>query len=924
MSFNSNDKLVISFTLPYQYFIKPLNCYHESIIKNDWRIKSNSSTTDLLFSTNLINPNNVTTNVKDNNNEDILIFDNFNNLKSIINTLNESYASFGIIVILNEFKIDDFKLVISIIGDNDYRLEMNDIKLKILQSFNHLQKSTILIDKINNEYCYNTNNNNALNPLLINFISNVSNFNKCSIFVENDIINNTYLISIIGFIDQVKVTESKINLFIDDLNPLIFSDYLELNSISILPLICGNNCSNLNRIKNQSNTNIYLPNLLPELYYNNSKDVELNNPKILITGLRTQVLLAKKWLSDMIKIYTKNPFIKTISILPLKREFLILEQSKNSNSTFFNDLMLKHSCYLSIPTLGIKNSNENSQSNSALNTATISSSKKNENLNNQIGDIISIQGNSIEEVENLIDDFTNKISTYYSEKLEFTLSNSESHLVDINKLLNFNDSLAFNSNCLINCSKVDNKYIFQILGNSENIKIATNLLTQFNSFINEKFSKTSVQYQIELPNKEKNFIAGKKNGKIIKIINMSQVQIKLLPFNDDNFIVEISGNDLLDSILGLGLFEDELPTIYQFNVPESFHRQIIGVGGQTIQIIMRKFNVFVKFSNSFELSDKTLDSKHILQSTNFQQSFIRKNNVIIKCPSKNKSEIPLAKIELEKLVEKVKKNSYSCTIIKLSIQQWNLMTSPLFNMLFNVNRKKPTNFITELEKKTNTFINYPSIDSIPNNQDLITLEIYGIENNSKLCSLELKKIIPYSYEFKIKKDNRMLDLLNALKFANKLSNFKINELSNLQIEFLEHLIVITKMFYNLQFEIKIGESYDHLIFHYYPNCFGFEYNIINTERLSIEKQTEFINMKPFNYIPVGVIEYFNKWNFQIIGSGISNSELIIEDYNPTATTNNNNTNNNTNNNQRSKLVSQNSGKNTTIHTNSGAINNNIW
>ena len=959
----SDDKLIVSFSLPYQYIKKPLNTYHESLILSNWRVDDT-------------NNGNHNSNLNSNNNipaENNLIFDNLLALRNIIKQINESYATYGIITILNEFKLSYNKIIISIIGTNQFKNEINDIKLNILQNFSQISKSIIKINKFNNQYCFVNDSisnivSNELKLDLLNFITNVSNFNKCSIFIEetnsNDNENNsiiTYEISIIGFKDQVKVTENKINLFIDDMNPQIFSDYLELSSISILPLICGTNLSTLRRIIQQTNCNIYLPNLLPELYYNNSLNVELNNPKIFLTGLRCHVLLAKKWLSDLILNYTSNPFIKQVTILPVKREYLILDQILSNNGEFFDNLMFQSSCYLSLPSLGSKfsntstimanlnspsnpnsNSNVNQLSNpssassntspsspisnnfdslSSINTSTsslninLNQKNNNHNINNTnnnnklimanknsiVGDILTIQGNSTEEIENLLNELTNKVSTYYSEKIEFVLNNND-HIVDINKLLNFNDSLVFNSNCTITCLKVDNKYIFQILGNSDNIKIATNYLNQFSSFINEQFKSTFVQYQIELPNKEKDFIAGKKNGKIIKIINMSSVSIKLLPFTESNFIVDISGNDLLDSILGLGLFEDELPTIYNFNVPESFHRQIIGVGGQTIQIIMRKFNVFVKFSNSFELNDKNLDNnnnnnnnnnnsnnnnmtmnnnsnQNNLQSTNFQQSFIRKNNVIIKCPSKNKSEIPLAKKELEKLVDKVKRNNYSCLIVKLLLSDWKLLTSTEFNLLFNTNRKKPTNFITELEKKTNTFINYPPLDSINNNQDFIVLEIYGIENNSKMCCLELSKLLPYIYSFKISNDNedklKLIKLNEILKSNNNNKN-KNEQFSLLQLNFLNNIVIPLKLLYDIEVDIKTDDS-NLINLHYFPNSFGVSMNVNNPERFNEEIQRNLTKSVPFFQIINGMHKFLNDWSMNLISEDILNTEIYTED-----------------------------------------------
>ncbi|CAI8499786.1 unnamed protein product [Pichia kudriavzevii] len=934
---NQDDKMIISFTLPYECIVKPShNIYHESLIHSDWRFKQPSTTAN----ENLFDPSgsslSSSNNVHNSNsfNDKSLIFDNLASLRSVVNQLNESYASYGIIVILNEFRLSNMKLSISIIGKHSYRSEMNSIKLQIFQKYSKILKSTITIDPRTNRHCFI---NNEIKVELINFINSVSQFNKTSIYIErSDTLASTFTISVVGYRDQVKVTENKINLFIDDMNPNFFSDYLELSSISILPLICGTNMSTLKRIIKQTNCNIYLPNLLPELFYNNSLEVESRNPKIFITGLRSQVLLAKKWLSDMIINYTNNPFIKQLPILPVKREILIISQLVEQNCDLFDEMMFKTSCYLSLPPLGYQSIDNNEVN--QYNTNKGSSSNRNNNKSSLIGDLITVQGNSIEEVEILIDELTNKASSFYSEKVEFTVQSNSDHPIDINKLLNFNDSLTFNSNCFVTCSKVDNKYIFQLMGNSENIKIATNCLTQFETYSGSSFSNQFVQYQIELTNKEKDFIAGKKNGKIIKIINMSAVSIKLLPFNDQNFIVEISGNELMDAVVGLGLFEDELPTIFHFNVPESFHRQIIGVGGQTIQIIMRKFNVFVKFSNSFELSDKTLDSQHILQSTNFQQSFIRKNNVIIKCPSKNKSEIPLAKLELEKLVDKVKRNSYSSTTVRLSLQQWKLLTSAEFNILFNINRKKPTNFITELEKKTNTFISYPPLDSISNNQESVIIEIYGVENNSKLCFSELKKIIPYSYRFKINKSSNIDSLIEIIKL-DKAHLLQMDSVSNLQISFLNNIVVPMKILYNVELEIKSEDQYDSFILYYYPHAFSFNFNISNAERLNDQTQSQIVMSQQFSQIVQSMVSFLNDWHFDLVDSGIYSAELFtIESNSPSNTKSNTNTSTNTNTNTNTnssvnqshfsalKTKSINTNSNNPNHNNStdNSSKNNIW
>jgi KH domain len=110
-----------------------------------------------------------------------------------------------------------------------------------------------------------------------------------------------------------------------------------------------------------------------------------------------------------------------------------------------------------------------------------------------------------------------------------------------------------------------------------------------------------IRFQIELANEHREFISGKKNGKINKIMQTTNVKIKFETFNDYNFLIDIASNDA--SILqGLTLLQEELPAEISFHVPESYHKRIIGVGGRSIQRIMKKYGVYVKFSNAEEFA----------------------------------------------------------------------------------------------------------------------------------------------------------------------------------------------------------------------------------------------------------------------------------------------------------------------------------
>lgn len=82
-----------------------------------------------------------------------------------------------------------------------------------------------------------------------------------------------------------------------------------------------------------------------------------------------------------------------------------------------------------------------------------------------------------------------------------------------------------------------------------------------------------------------------------KIMKTANVKIKFETFNDYNFLIDIAGNDE-GALAGLSLLQEELPAEISFHIPEGYHKRIIGVGGKNIQRIMKKYGVYVKFSNA--------------------------------------------------------------------------------------------------------------------------------------------------------------------------------------------------------------------------------------------------------------------------------------------------------------------------------------
>ena len=81
----------------------------------------------------------------------------------------------------------------------------------------------------------------------------------------------------------------------------------------------------------------------------------------------------------------------------------------------------------------------------------------------------------------------------------------------------------------------------------------------------------------------------------------TNVKIKFETFNEYNFLIDLAGQDRM-AIQGLSLLQEELPAEISFHVPELYHKRIIGVGGKSIQRIMKRFGVYVKFSNAEEFA----------------------------------------------------------------------------------------------------------------------------------------------------------------------------------------------------------------------------------------------------------------------------------------------------------------------------------
>lgn len=141
------------------------------------------------------------------------------------------------------------------------------------------------------------------------------------------------------------------------------------------------------------------------------------------------------------------------------------------------------------------------------------------------------------------------------------------------------------------------KFTFTITGSDEAVKAALMVISQIKFVAHAQYQ---IRVKIELANEHKEFVSGKKNGKINKIMGQSNVQIMFDNFGEYNFNIDVCGSTYDSMKQGLSLVEQEMPASISFHVPDQYHKRIIGIGGQHIQRIMKKHSVFVKFSNAMD------------------------------------------------------------------------------------------------------------------------------------------------------------------------------------------------------------------------------------------------------------------------------------------------------------------------------------
>ncbi|KAG9876782.1 hypothetical protein KCV05_g21950, partial [Aureobasidium melanogenum] len=306
-------------------------------------------------------------------------------------------------------------------------------------------------------------------------------------------------------------------------------------------------------------------------------------------------------------------------------------------------------------------------------------------LGNHSG-LLRVQATDILNVERTVRDIMSLAGQFYSASWWLTQLDPMQRQPTPSDIRAMLPDICINSGAEINFEKLN----FHINGSDDSVKAA---MTIINSLPFVKKANSTLRVKVELANEHKEFVSGKKNGKINKIMSQSNVQIVFDGFNEYNFYIDVRGAQYEATKNGLDLVELEMPASISFHVPDQYHKRIIGIGGQHIQRIMKKYSVFVKFSNAMDRGGIGKDDDDV-----------KVDNVICRTPARNADNLELVKQEIMDMVEKVDAEYVSEQVVVDRLYHRELVA------------RMPE--IEELEKKWNCKITFPGTEQA---SDVITV-----------------------------------------------------------------------------------------------------------------------------------------------------------------------------------------------------------
>lgn len=187
----------------------------------------------------------------------------------------------------------------------------------------------------------------------------------------------------------------------------------------------------------------------------------------------------------------------------------------------------------------------------------------------------------------------------------------------------------------------------------------------------------AVSWSLAVPHSVREFVSGKKDGKLVKIMRETGVQLSLAPMSDreesqpEHLLIRLEDNSILPVLTALALLRGELPAEVQFHVPECQHKRLIGHGGRVIQQVMKRHAVYVKFLNAAEAREAAYGQR--AAGIEDDRCPLELPNVVVRTPAKNGAVLESVKEEIllmaEQTDEQVLSNNTASVVKELEERQ---------------------------------------------------------------------------------------------------------------------------------------------------------------------------------------------------------------------------------------------------------------
>ncbi|KAF9480442.1 cytoplasmic protein [Pholiota conissans] len=484
-----------------------------------------------------------------------------------------------------------------------------------------------------------------------------------------------------GTEDAVDLARVRLLVMLDELSGL-HSEFCEIDH-KLHAIIAGRKRNVLQTIQEETATNIYYPSPVQDLIgpdLNNTSATGARNSNIIwITGEFFGVQRARDMLVQVSVNKSKSVISRDTAILPRKLDWMVTDRAEDLRT-----IMSDNATFIQFPPLGSSTS------------------------------LITVYGDHRVNIQRTIRSIMQLACQYYVGSFWLLPVQFNALLPPANLNTTAITALLKQISIATGAEVVFKSMCFEMHGLEHEVRAAVNMIMDLDII---KAFHHEIRFQIELSNEHRDFISGKKNGKINKIMQTTNVKIKFETFNDHNFLIDIAGPDT--SVLqGLTLLQEELPAEISFHVPEGYHKRIIGVGGRSIQRIMKKYGVYVKFSNAEEFA--------ALGGYNDND-----DNVVARTPAKNAINLENLKQSVMELVNPKDKDFVNETVSIPRRYHRTLLGEKSI-------------FIHDIETKTNSRVRFPDKETA---SDVVT--IYGPESQVQIAATMLLDHVPFEADMAV-------------------------------------------------------------------------------------------------------------------------------------------------------------------------------